>query len=410
MDKNSSSQLDCDIIIVGAGMSGCLLAYALLKLNPLLDVMLVDENPQRTDKQNNFIHPGFDARTLALSAGTCDLLAELGLWDELQLKAQPIEDIHISDRGYFGALDLQKNNKTQAFGYVAELQDIGLVLNKHLKQYKQLQRLYSSSLIDIEKHSEHIHCSLDNGQVVKAKMCVGADGANSITRKLLAVPAQISDYGCSAVIANVRSSKAHFNKAFERFTEFGPIALLPLSDNRYSLVWSVANKDLARIRALTDQEFLAELQQAFGYRAGIFTETGKRDIYPLKLIKTDKPLTHRGVCIGNAAHCLHPVMGQGFNLGMRDLYVLASQVSRVESKKQIGSYQMLEQYWRLRKADHHKTISLTDSTVRIFSNSSWPFIIGRNIALQAMSLLPDLSTPIIKQAKGQFSLLNRDAE
>ncbi|WP_019616433.1 2-octaprenyl-6-methoxyphenyl hydroxylase [Psychromonas ossibalaenae] len=410
MDNNTATQLDCDILIVGAGMSGCLLAYSLLKFNPKLDVMLVDENPQRSEKQNHFVHPGFDARSLALSAGTCELLAELGLWDDLQLQAQPIEDIHISDRGYFGALDLHKSNKQQAFGYVAELQDIGRVLNKHLKQHKQLRRLYNSSLTNIEKHPEHISCCLDNGQIIKAKMCVGADGANSVTRELLDIPAQTSDYGCCAVIANVRSSKAHLNKAFERFTEFGPIALLPLSDNRYSLVWSVANEDLVRISALTEPEFLAELQLAFGYRAGVFTEAGKRDTYPLKLIKTYKPLAHRGVCIGNAAHCLHPVMGQGFNLGMRDLYVLASQVSRAESKSQIGSYQMLEQYWQLRRADHHNTIALTDSMVRIFSNSSWPVILGRNTALQAMSCLPDLSTPIIKQAKGQFNLLNRDAQ
>ena len=405
MVKKRSLQTDCDIVIVGAGMSGCLLAYAILKLSPSLKVVLVDDNPEKLSKGS---HPGFDARSIALNAGSCELLDELGLWAELQEKAQAIEDIHISDRGYLGALDLQRNNIRQAFGYVVELQDVGLVIGKYLAQYKQLTRLYNSRLITIEKQAEQVVCQLENGQTLTAKLCVAADGASSLTRDLLAISSQTSDYACSAIIANVRCSKPHLNKAYERFTKSGPIALLPLTDNRYSLVWSVANADVARLANLTQQEFLRELQQAFGYRAGIFMAVGKRDVYPLKLIKTSKPVTHRGLCVGNAAHCLHPVMGQGFNLGLRDLYVLAQVISQVEENGVIGDYQMLNQYWLARQYDHNKTMQMTDSMVRIFSNCTWPFVVGRNIALQAMSCFPSLSLPIVKQAKGQFNLFKRD--
>lgn len=412
MQKNMAKQTDCDLLIVGAGMVGCLLAYALLKRSPSLNIVLLDDNPEGL---NNGEHPGFDARSIALSAGSCDLLDELGLWTQLKGRAQAIEDIHVSDRGFFAAVDLPRNHstvqsKTQAFGFVIELQQIGLLLDKQLAHFKPLTRLYNSRLVAIEKQAQQVVCQLQNGQTVTARLCIAADGAKSATRELLAIPSQLSDYGCSAIIANLCVSQAHRNKAFERFTKFGPIALLPLSNNRYSLVWSVENRDIDRLAKLDAPAFLAELQQAFGYRAGIFKEVGKRDIYPLKLITTEKPVTHRGLCIGNAAHSLHPVMGQGFNLGMRDLYTLALLISQVENKQEIGDFTMLNQYWSARRNDHNNTIALTDSMVRIFSNSSWPFIIGRNISLQAMSCVPSLSAAIVKQAKGQFNLFNRDQQ
>jgi len=408
MDKNSARPDDYDLVIIGAGIVGCLLAYALLKRSPALRVALVDENPSPKSANKTFIHPGFDARSIALSAGTCDILDDLGFWADIKDYAQPIEDIHISDRGCFGALDLPGKNEHQAFGYVVELHKIGSALNKKLNKLTQLTRFYETRIAKIEKQPQQTLCHLAGNTLLTAKLCVAADGADSLTRDLLSIPSQSFDYECAAIIANVRCSKPHLNKAFERFTKFGPIALLPLWDNRYSLVWSVASDDLSRLCALDDEHFLRELQNAFGYRAGVFSAAGKRDSYPLKLLKTAQPFTHRGVCIGNAAHCLHPVMGQGFNLGMRDLFVLSAIISDLSDPQEIGGFDMLNRYWLARESDHNNTIGLTDSVVRIFNNSSWPMILGRNIALQAMSYLPDLSAPIIKQAKGQFPLLSRD--
>jgi len=404
MDKNS----DYDAVIVGAGIVGSVLAYALLTLKPTLRIALIDQHPAPSAVNKSFIHPGFDARSLALSAGTCDVLASLGFWEKIQANAQPIEDIYISDRGSFGVLDLHRENKQQAFGYVLELDQIGNAVKRELDKFTQLKRFYNTSITDINKQPEQIVCHLQDKKALTAKVCIAADGAGSLTRQLLAIPAQKSDYGCTAIIANVRCSEPHLNRAFERFTQFGPIALLPLTNNRYSLVWSVANNDVLRLQTLNDGQFLRELQRAFGYRAGIFIEAGKRATYPLTLLKTAKPFTHRGVCIGNAAHALHPVMGQGFNLGMRDVFVLATIISKQQDPQEIGDFAMLNDYWLAREADHDNTIGLTDTMVRLFSNGSWPIVVGRNLALQAMSYLPDLSAPITKQAKGQFPLFIRD--
>ncbi|MCP5078711.1 MAG: 2-octaprenyl-6-methoxyphenyl hydroxylase [Psychromonas sp.] len=400
-DPNSNT----DIVIVGGGMSGCLLALAIVKLSPAFNIILIDNNPEKLEKGS---HPGFDARCIALSAGSCLLLDDIGLWGAIKQNAQPIDDIHISDRGHVGIVELEKRATYSPFGYVVELQNVGQLLQQQLALLPQIKRLYDSSIININKQQNEIICELQNKQSIQAKLCVAADGTNSKTNQLLAINSTTSDYGCSAIIANVSCEQPHNNCAYERFTEAGPLALLPLSDNRYSLVWSVKNSDLAGVMELDEQAFLAKLQIAFGFRAGIFKKAGKRDCYPLKLTQADKPFTHRGVAIGNAAHCLHPVMGQGFNLGLRDLSTLAAVIAKLEKKSQLGDFAMLDRYWSARKKDHNTTINMTDSMVRLFSNTTLPFVIGRNIALQAISCFPAIGGPIIKQAKGQFNLFKQE--
>ncbi|HIP76771.1 MAG TPA: 2-octaprenyl-6-methoxyphenyl hydroxylase, partial [Psychromonas hadalis] len=195
------------------------------------------------------------------------------------------------------------------------------------------------------------------------------------------------------------TSTSHKNRAFERFTDAGPIALLPITKDRYSLVWTLKEADAQTIKQCDETEFLAKLQSAFGFRAGVFTKTGKRDIYPLSLLTTDRPIAHRGLCIGNAAHHLPPVMGQGFNLGMRDLATLAKVIS--EFPNNIGDFSMLQRYWQQREKDHQTTINMTDSIVRVFSNPSPCFKIARNVGLQLMAHSSTLSQPLVTQAKGQ---------
>ena len=290
---------------------------------------------------------------------------------------------------------------------MVELQHVGEVLARALSAFESLTTLYNVKLENIQQQASSVICHLSNTQNITAKLCVGADGGNSQVRNLANIQSRRSDYHRSAIICNLSISKPHQSIAYERFTKNGPIALLPLTDNRFSLVYCVENKDLDVIQNLSDCDFLAHLQAQFGFRAGIFEQTGTRDVYPLSLLTSPHPISHRVVCIGNAAHSLHPVAGQGFNLGLRDLSVLAEVITQSDVEN-IGSFAMLNNYWQCRKVDHNKTILMTDSLVRIFSNQYHLLSIPRTLGLQAMSLFPCLSQPIIEQAKGQFNLFNRE--
>jgi len=408
IEANSSPNVDdlYDVIIVGAGMSGSLLALSLLKQNDQLKVLLLDENPQRTTVQD-VSNPSFDARCIALNAGSVDILQGLSLWSDIKRNAQSISQIQVSDKGYFGAVELVPEVKGSAFGYVVELRHVGKVLATALSRFATLTTLHNVKLKGIEQTLDVVTCELSNGQFITAKLCVGADGSRSQVRSLSHINSTCDDYHRSAIICNVRSTKAHQSIAYERFTTSGPIALLPLTANRYSLVYCVESEQADAIANLSDDAFMTHLQDKFGLRAGRFEEAGKRDIYPLSLLKTDKPIAHRVVCIGNAAHSLHPVAGQGFNLGLRDVFVLAKVIVD-EKLENIGSFSMLNRYWQCRAKDHHNTILMTDTLVRVFSNDYSLLSFPRHLGLQAMSLFPYLSQPIIEQAKGQLNLLNRE--
>jgi len=395
-----------DVVIVGAGMSGSLLALSLLTKNANLKVLLLDENPQRTPAASTS-NPSFDARCIALNAGSVAFLQGLSLWDEIKPNAQPIQQIQVSDKGYLGSPTLAPENKSEAFGYVVELRHVGQVLAQALANFTSLTTLFDAKLLQLQQYQTGVTCTLTQDKIIHAKLCVGADGGNSQVRSLARIPYQKNDYGRSAIICNIRCHQPHQNIAYERFTKNGPIALLPLTDNRFSVVYCVENKALPDIQKLSDADFLTHLQAEFGYRAGVFQQTGSRDVYPLTLLTTDHPIAHRVVCIGNAAHSLHPVAGQGFNLGLRDLHVLADIIIQTPVQD-IGAFSMLSEYWQCRQRDHNNTILMTDSLVRIFSNQHLLLSVPRNIGLQAMSLLPFLSTPLIEQAKGEFDLFNRE--
>jgi len=405
--NTAPNETSYDLVIIGAGMSGSLLALSLLKKNAQLNILLVDENAKRDDPIKHF-HPSFDARCIALNAGSVDILNDLSLWSDIQPDAQSIKQIQVSDKGYFNSLTLAPEIKGDAFGYVVELRRVGKVLAEALSQYPSLTTLYQVKLEAIEQSIDAVKCTLSNGEQVEAKLCIGADGSKSQVRQLANIKSSCDDYQRSAIICNIQSASCHQDIAYERFTQSGPIALLPLTDNRFSLVYCVEGDEADAIANLSDADFLMHLQQRFGYRAGIFTTTGKRDIYPLSLLKTSRPIAHRVVCIGNAAHSLHPVAGQGFNLGLRDVCVLAKVIAESDLNN-IGSFSMLNKYWMYREKDHNQSIFMTDSLVRIFSNRDPLLSFPRNLSLQAMSLFPCLSMPIVEQAKGQFDLFRKES-
>ncbi len=395
-----------DVLIVGGGMVGASLAVALIPLN--LKVGLIDAYEFGVAEQ-----PSYDDRAIALSYGSSLIYKGMGLWDELASKTTPINKIHISDRGHFGAARLSaEQENVAALGYLAESRILGKLLYDSLNK-SNIELIVPATVSNIEEvddetgdHTSHLKVTLQQGEqrhYLKTKLLVGSDGTQSKVRELSGIGVNRSEYNQAALIANISTEKAHQNQAFERFTETGPIALLPLSDDRCSLVWthdtSQGSEQLDATLALDDEAFLKKLGDEFGYRLGRFTKVGKRSSYPLALVTSMQNTAARTVIIGNASHTMHPVAGQGLNLALRDIAVLAELICQYQSTD-LGSEQLLEDYESLRKGDLKTTVRYTDSLVRLFSNDNFLLGHARAGGLMTIDRIAPLRKWITRQSMG----------
>lgn len=397
-----------DVVIAGGGLAGCLMALSLAKLTKangeLLQIAIVEKH-RATDNHSHELT--FDERVLALSHGTASYFADLGVWQNLSAKANPIETIHISDRGYYGkARVYAKEHQVDALGYVAPMKSIGLALQQALAllETSQANNIHWFCPAQIEQLvwlAESVEIKLTSKAKLSAKLLLACDGAQSVCRKFANIQTTSKAYGQSAVIANVTMAQAHQNIAYERFTEFGPIALLPLNDNMCSLVWTVTPEQAEQLTGISDEEFIAKLNQAFGFWQGGVNSVSQRFIYPLNLVQADENVYHRMALVGNASHTIHPIAGQGFNLGVRDVSQLATLIAeQLAQNKDIGSFAMLNHYGELRRDDQRQIINLTDSLVTLFSNTLPPLVAGRNIALKALNYCQPIKQAFVKKTMG----------
>ncbi|MCB1773132.1 MAG: FAD-dependent monooxygenase, partial [Gammaproteobacteria bacterium] len=234
---------------------------------------------------------------------------------------------------------------------------------------------------------------------MSTRLLVGADGINSTIREQLDLPVSRWAYGQSAIVTNITPSRPHRNVAYERFTDTGPVALLPMSEDRCAVVWTVRDEQVDEVLALDDAAFLAAFQQRFGYRLGNFLRTGRRAAYPLQLLRARESVRGRVAVIGNAAHTLHPIAGQGFNLGIRDVAALAEVVASAQDGD-IGAGQVLQEYEQWRLGEQRNVALATDGLARLFSNPLGPLRIGRNLGLLAMECLPGARHALARAAMG----------
>lgn len=393
-DVTQASPTLYDVVIAGGGMAGSMLALALTQRCPNLKLAIVEQQADTAPKAS------FDSRSIALSAGSVQLLQQLGIWDKLAPFGCPIMDIAVSDRGHFGKTWLSAAEyRVPALGQVIEVEHIGAVLADALVNKAQLTRLQPRQIIAVTPSETLQQLCLNDGSIIQSRLLVIAEGGQSATRQLVAVPQQETQYEQTAIIANLALAQRHQHKAFERFTEHGPIALLPLTNNRYSLVWTVPPEQADNLLALPEAAFLAKVQQAFGYRAGVFSGCGKRAAYPLVLRQSPQVVSHRTALLGNSLHSLHPIAGQGFNLALRDIDCLSNLVA-IGANHAVGCYQQLRQYELARQADMQRVIWLTDALVRTFSNRSRLVALARNLGLIAMLMCDDLKTPLARQTMG----------
>ncbi|WP_430455037.1 2-octaprenyl-6-methoxyphenyl hydroxylase [Rheinheimera sp.] len=408
----NNSNTPIDLVIAGGGMTGAMLALQITRLLPALRIAIVEQ--QSVEQQGT--EPAaqhttsFDSRSIALSAGSVALLASWGLWPQLKPHACAIEHIQVSDRGHFGKSRLTATEfGRSALGYVIEIEWIGRLLYQQLQQVptSQLQWFRPDQISVIRTERDLRHLQLKSGTELSCRLLVLCEGGDSPSRALAGIDGVQHDYQQSALIANVAVAASHQGKAFERFTVDGPLALLPLTQQRYSLVWTCQPEQAVALKALPEAEFVQALQQAFGYSAGTFTGVGNRVVYPLKLKTAAKAADHRLVLCGNSLHNLHPIAGQGFNLALRDLDAL---LQLLAIHTDAGAYALTRQYQLLRSADMAQVVGFTDSLVRLFSNDSKLLALGRSIGLSLLNQCNVLKQPFAALTMGLSPLASQQQQ
>ncbi len=384
-----------DIAIIGGGLVGASLALALQAEAKQRgwQICLIEPFTPGSGYQ-----PSYDARSTALSFGSQQIYQRLGLWPQISQRAEPIKQIHVSDRGRFAAARLSAEEEgVPALGYVVENAWLGECLWQALDPHAVSWRS-PAQVVRMQALADGYRLVLDDGSELECNLAIMAEGGRSGLREQLGIDVSTTPYGQSALIANVSPQDAHHGLAFERFTEEGPMALLPLADKRCALVWTRATLEAERLMGLADAAFLTELQQAFGYRLGSLRQVGTRHLYPLALTAAKEQVRKHLVVLGNAAHSLHPIAGQGYNLSLRDTLVLAETL--LESTAPLGDLATLQRYLSRQQSDQQLTVGFSDQVTRLFSTAQPLLATGRNLGLLGLDLLPPAKRWFARQAMG----------
>ncbi|KEQ12620.1 hypothetical protein GZ77_19155 [Endozoicomonas montiporae] len=402
-----------DILIIGGGLVGTSLLCALepvIRANRL-KVGLVESHDLDEPRDSP---PSYDARASALSYGTRLIYDQLGIWQDLSDDATPILDIHVSDKGHFGQTHLNHQaENVPALGYVIENFRLGKVLLERLKGFRDQQLIEVLSPAEVtgmkplpEARMAVEVAGREGRSEVLANLTILADGGRSPLLDKLKISRKQFDYQQHALVANVSLDRSHAGIAYERFAGEGPMALLPLKgteagDHRCGMVWTVPNRQINEYLALDDQAFLDQLQQLFGSRAGRFIRLGQRNSYPLILNVAREQVRPGLVVLGNAAHAMHPVAGQGYNLAIRDTMALVESIDHsLAAGKSPGELSQLLQYVERQKRDQNLTLDFCDNLVKLFARKETGVILARNLGLAGLNVSRRLKTRFARKAMG----------
>ena len=393
-----------DIAIIGGGMVGAALAALLSAAQKRWRIALIESFPLPTESSPHF-QPSFDDRSTAIAEGSVELLRAAGVWEQLAQRATAIKQVHVSDKGHLGGSLISADQAgVNAVGHVIPNGWIGRVLISQLRELDNVTLIAPNKVERLVPIRDGAELQLQDGETLCTQLAVIADGANSTLCRQLGIVATIEDYHQTAIIANVSYSQSHQGVAFERFTDQGPLALLPLGLNseakQSALVWTHPRQQADEILALDDREFLALLQQRFGHRLGEFTKVGKRDSYELQLSEANEQVRSSLVVMGNAAHFLHPVAGQGFNLALRDCAALADTL-KTAGDLPLGQLSLLQKYLDRQRLDQQATIHFSDQLTKLFSNNRLPEAAARALGFVGLDFLPLAKTLLTQQTMGQ---------
>ncbi|EMO5820910.1 2-octaprenyl-6-methoxyphenyl hydroxylase [Acinetobacter baumannii] len=395
------------VIIVGGGMVGLSLSLMLAKANIAVKLLEAVKYPNYDDQNVAPYHSSFDARNTALSRRSVQIYQKLGLWDALQQYATPILQVHITEQGSFGKARLvAEQEKVESFGQVIENAWLGRVLLTQVRQQPLIELIDGVQVTALTQDAEQVHIEAQRGDELlklESKLLIAADGRDSFCRQAIGVGVDVHDYDQVAIVTTVQTSKPHEHVGFERFSALGPLALLPLpGEYRRSVVWPVKKGTEGEwLGEENDQHFLDALQKTYGDRAGKFEKTGKRFSYPLSQVLAHKQAVGRVILMGNAAHTIHPIAGQGFNLCLRDADVLLRYlVNQLSASDDIGNPDNLLAYEQARLSDQQRVIKFCDTVVRGFSNQNPLLKLIRNTGLIAFDVIPGVKPLVANYAMG----------
>lgn len=389
-----------DVAIIGGGLVGASLACALSPLG--LNIVLIEAVPFRASSQ-----PSYDDRTLALSASSCQILKGLGIWPSLESNATAIREIHVREIDRPGRVVMKPAELgLDRFGHVVEARVFGAAVMDLLPSLPNVDVICPASVdaLEVDTGSARITYG-DQGESrqLEAKLVVGADGANSFIREALGIESERHDYGQTAIICNITPEQAHRGRAFECFTPSGPFAVMPHVAGRCGLIWCVNTDQATDMMHWPEDHFLQQAQARFGDTLGRFVKIGQRSSYPLRLVRALEDIRLRVIILGNAAHAIHPIGAQGFNLGLRDVAVLAEVLHDEISEQELpdpGRSAALRRYSDWRRTDQQGTIAYSDGLARIFANPSSLAAAARTAGLFAHALIPSLRRQLAIRAMG----------
>ena len=402
-----------DLVIIGAGMAGLSLVHLLRpSIEQGLKVALIErfELPALTDQAaeqsaNVSTPPSFDGRATALSFGTQQIFQQLGIWPALASAACAIKNIQVSDQGRFGQTHIKHSDaNVDALGYIIRNRALGQGLMTDLPDGIEIlapESVETLSMGQFANSQSGATLTLASGALLSAQLVVMADGGRSELAKQLGIQQQKQSYHTHALVTSVRIDRSHEHWAYERFTEAGPIALLPLADNEFAVVWTLSDDVIADYLAADENVLIERLQQAFGYRAGRIIAMGERASYPLALVKAQEQVRPHLVLLGNSAHSLHPVAGQGFNLALRDAAALAENINQAfVDAHSIGQWSVVQNYYQQQKIDQRNTVLGSDLLPRLFSQKNKALRCSRDIGLIGLALSPTARKLFGRQAMG----------
>lgn len=410
-----------DVVIIGGGLVGCSLALMLHgRLPSDARILIVEASPHgRPDGGPLQLAPDFDVRTTALSEGSRLLYRECGLWPELAAEATPIETVHVSDRGHFGAVTLDSSEAgVGALGHVVENRRLGTVLLQAVERCAGIDLLAPAETSSLVPTADgmRLHATVAeaagtdagdpaHGHTINARLVVLAEGGRSPLTGQLGISVQRTDYAQQALIANIGFEQPHANRAFERFTDSGPLAVLPLQPHegrqRGALIWTLPAGQADELCNAPEQDFLAALQRRFGYRLGRLNRCGQRHCFPLQLMLAREQVRPALVLLGNVAHTLHPVAGQGLNLALRDARALTARLEQaISNGESPGSMAVLKDYLASRQSDQARTIAFSHHLGDLFAGKSLLKSWTRKFGLFSIDLLPPVKRPFTQAAMG----------